>query len=593
MVVPSVFQPDALKGRDVPTSAGQENHKGGNPVDIHNHTSPQPPGIDQDFNRPHTSSSSTSTSNKPTGSASQINEHDDQSDSEKLQRRIRRPDLTEHREPSDDPMTLASEPQRDDGQYYLNLVKGVAPGSEGLPLGPLTPGTDARPDFSGSFASIGQGAGDVSHGRNLRDDLLLMSETSKVSGDHPEEQEIWVREHYRSRANTGASVSMRQQAQQAVVSPSNRKDESLPEESEENKDKSEAEENKDRTRRESSGEWVRPLQAFPMERQSSSVEESVQPTEGKIVLPAFYRKPDMEQGPLSHRLAVLSVNNFSGQVGVGEEDIGMEPVEEDKKRARKQLGDKASADEVTELASQVKKERVDEKEKELVEALKNDSVDALKRKIVPPSLLRTAKEGDAPGDEKPSRPSQTRQDTERTLNQIAEANRRDFAQEELDDKAFQEGTTHDDVKQFDDEEAEAFVAEETERRSRITRQEKLAALHEEFGSYDHLYESGPKEEFIVECKGGLFRGILIIGNIHLTTHRLTFHAILPPPKILLPGDETSTLVHTGAATIRRQNPVFASKTNRVWMELDAEMITTYPSADEEGRVKPLRSILCE
>jgi sterol 3beta-glucosyltransferase len=63
--------------------------------------------------------------------------------------------------------------------------------------------------------------------------------------------------------------------------------------------------------------------------------------------------------------------------------------------------------------------------------------------------------------------------------------------------------------------------------------------------------------------------------------------------MMLPGDESSKLLHTGAATIHRHNPVFANKTSRVWMELDSEMITTYPSADEEGRVKPLRSILRE
>jgi sterol 3beta-glucosyltransferase len=91
----------------------------------------------------------------------------------------------------------------------------------------------------------------------------------------------------------------------------------------------------------------------------------------------------------------------------------------------------------------------------------------------------------------------------------------------------------------------------------------------------------------------LFRGILVVGNIHLTTHRITFHAVLPPPKMSLSGDESNDILHSGAATIRRQNPIFSAKTTRVWMELDNEMITTYPSADEEGRVKPLRSILRE
>lgn len=78
----------------------------------------------------------------------------------------------------------------------------------------------------------------------------------------------------------------------------------------------------------------------------------------------------------------------------------------------------------------------------------------------------------------------------------------------------------------------------------------------------------------------------------MTSHRIAFHAILPPPKMAPSGDDQAEILHSGAITIHRSN-VLVPKPSRVWMELGPEMITTYPSADEEGRVKPLRSILRE
>ena len=644
MVIPSILQPDALKAKVFPSSAGQDNHNG-KQVDINDHRSPPQPLDESDsgHHRPHhhhhhnhekndgeadvSSSTSAPRASEP--------ERTHNTGSGKLHDHLDRPaNLTEAREPSDESMAFMTPAEERGGMdTFRDFARTENGTGEGMNVNAMTStSTPALRAALGAGEGAGSGDGSTSTplaplvsssgnstglvntmpststststgGRSLREDMMLMNETNKVAGMHPEEQEVWVREHYRTRKNTevGASSMMQQQQQQATTNQElelGQGEEKTPQgvsvadRPEGESEVGAADADRPESERKSSGEWVRPLQAFPMQRQNSSIEESVKPTEGKIVLPAFYRKPTVDQSALSHRLAVLSVNNFSGEHGVGEDDIGMDPVEEDRKRARKALGQGADADDVEERATEIKKERIDAKEEEIKHSLKHDDKETLTKKIVPSALLRTAKEGDQPG-EGNVRPSQVRQDTDRTLRQIADANRRDFAAEEAQAKAEEQGSDAASVRSYNDEEAEAFVAAETERRSKISRQEKLEALCEEFGTIADLFEGDQPEDFIVECKGGLFRGILILGNIHLTTHRLTFHAVLPPPKMMLPGDESSKLLHTGAATIHRHNPVFANKTSRVWMELDSEMITTYPSADEEGRVKPLRSILRE
>jgi hypothetical protein len=416
---------------------------------------------------------------------------------------------------------------------------------------------------------------------NGKQDEVLRREAGRVYGSHPEEQERWVQEHYKRRntpsgqqnGQTALPPSLAQQQDQQHIQEEDLKRESQPKES-------------DKARRGSSasGEWIEPVHAFPFTRQNSSIEDAVKPAEGTMVLPAFYRSSTADQTALAHRLAVLGVNNYSGEHGVGEEGVGMDPVDQDREIARRRLDNaRATEEQVEREAVEVKKERVDEKQKEIEESLKNDGAEALKRKIVPPALLKTAtKDGSDPT---ALRPKQDRTDTDRTLQQLAEVNGQDFANK--DDGEVEEMTD------YDDEEAERMAEHETERRKSATRHEKLEALIEEFGEIAPLMKGDEPERFIVECRGALFRGILVVGNIHLTTHRITFHAVLPPPKMSLSGDESNDILHSGAATIRRQNPIFSAKTTRVWMELDNEMITTYPSADEEGRVKPLRSILRE
>ena len=99
----------------------------------------------------------------------------------------------------------------------------------------------------------------------------------------------------------------------------------------------------------------------------------------------------------------------------------------------------------------------------------------------------------------------------------------------------------------------------------------------------------------------------MVGNVHLTTHRLLFHAPLPPDEAFVrkytstgePGEipafdqpvKSTDLLHSGPVTWHRSGPLVSAQ--RVWLELSAEMLSTYPSADDVGRTRPLKSILRE
>ncbi|KAH7334669.1 hypothetical protein B0J17DRAFT_86825 [Rhizoctonia solani] len=129
----------------------------------------------------------------------------------------------------------------------------------------------------------------------------------------------------------------------------------------------------------------------------------------------------------------------------------------------------------------------------------------------------------------------------------------------------------------------------------------LRILQHEFGE---LTLPGEVEEMILETDAALFRDVTIIGVIHLTTHRLTFHASLLPST---DGDAPagSTISHgsrqnadshilkagTGVVIEPRTGILRPQKRRRVWIELSHDMITTYPDASDEGRIRPIRSIL--
>lgn len=78
----------------------------------------------------------------------------------------------------------------------------------------------------------------------------------------------------------------------------------------------------------------------------------------------------------------------------------------------------------------------------------------------------------------------------------------------------------------------------------------------------------------------------------LTTHRLCFLARLPPL-----SDHSASAGHllkSGAVYILKTKTrlgVSCTRKKRVWLELSADMATTYPDSTEAGRTRPLKTIL--
>ncbi|KAF9049628.1 glycosyltransferase family 1 protein [Hymenopellis radicata] len=125
-------------------------------------------------------------------------------------------------------------------------------------------------------------------------------------------------------------------------------------------------------------------------------------------------------------------------------------------------------------------------------------------------------------------------------------------------------------------EGDAWKLEPTE----ITR-----LLISEFGP---LAEEGEKaEKLILEADGVMFNGVILLGVLHLTTHRLTFHASLLSSD-QSPAEANQTVIKSGSITIHRKG--WRSK-QRVWLELYPDMIVTCASSSEKDRVRPLRTVL--
>jgi sterol 3beta-glucosyltransferase len=113
-------------------------------------------------------------------------------------------------------------------------------------------------------------------------------------------------------------------------------------------------------------------------------------------------------------------------------------------------------------------------------------------------------------------------------------------------------------------------------------QEVTKLLIEGFGS---LAREGEEEQLIFESEGGVSQDVTIVGVIHLTTHRIAFHASL-----LTPESENSVshnVIKAGPVVIHRKG---LRKKRRVWMELTSEMLCTYASSKHEDKIRPLRSI---
>ncbi|KAH9049861.1 hypothetical protein EDB84DRAFT_837422 [Lactarius hengduanensis] len=115
---------------------------------------------------------------------------------------------------------------------------------------------------------------------------------------------------------------------------------------------------------------------------------------------------------------------------------------------------------------------------------------------------------------------------------------------------------------------------------KLTPDEIVDLLEQEFGALAPLGE----EKLLLEADAAFFKDVIILGVVHLTTHRFTFHASLLSSQ----PDYNRKIIKSGPALVHRKG--WHRKT-RVWLQLEHDMISSFPSSREEDRIKPIKSIL--
>ncbi|KAF7980122.1 hypothetical protein HWV62_39545 [Athelia sp. TMB] len=116
----------------------------------------------------------------------------------------------------------------------------------------------------------------------------------------------------------------------------------------------------------------------------------------------------------------------------------------------------------------------------------------------------------------------------------------------------------------------------------ISPEEAVRLMVEEFGP---LAPEG-EEKLVIEADGVIIGDVVVLGVIHLTTHRLAYHAsLLSSRPDLAP---TQQILKSGSATLHRAG---WHKQRRVWLELSHDMLCSYASSRDEDRIRPLRSVL--
>ncbi|CAL1713004.1 unnamed protein product [Somion occarium] len=114
-------------------------------------------------------------------------------------------------------------------------------------------------------------------------------------------------------------------------------------------------------------------------------------------------------------------------------------------------------------------------------------------------------------------------------------------------------------------------------------EEIVSLLREEFGD---LAPPEIEERLLIETDAALVQDVIVLGVIHVTTHRLSFHASLPEsrPDLFPSGG----VIKSGSAVIHRTG---LHRKRRVWLELSQDFLCSFPSASEDDRIRPLKSFL--
>ena len=143
------------------------------------------------------------------------------------------------------------------------------------------------------------------------------------------------------------------------------------------------------------------------------------------------------------------------------------------------------------------------------------------------------------------------------------------------------------------------AAGEPDFEDRLTPDEILDLLQQEFGA---LAPPG-EEKLLLETDASLLHDVVILvclscemvqlaflqptqGVVHLTTHRLTFHASLLSSQ----DDRNEGVLKSGPILVHRKG---LHRKKRVWLRLTKDMLSTYPSSRDEDKIKPIRTILCK
>ncbi|KAF8809557.1 glycosyltransferase family 1 protein [Phlegmacium glaucopus] len=114
-------------------------------------------------------------------------------------------------------------------------------------------------------------------------------------------------------------------------------------------------------------------------------------------------------------------------------------------------------------------------------------------------------------------------------------------------------------------------------------QDIVNIMIQEFGP---VAAPGDEERLLLETDGALIHDIAVVGVIHLTTHRLAFHAsLLNTRPDLVASNEA---LKAGPAILHRKG--WQSK-SRIWLELTHDALCTYVSSKDDDRMRPLCTLL--
>jgi len=124
-----------------------------------------------------------------------------------------------------------------------------------------------------------------------------------------------------------------------------------------------------------------------------------------------------------------------------------------------------------------------------------------------------------------------------------------------------------------------------------TAQDKVEALQKEFGPA----AADSSERWLAESYGGptTRSGLLIVGSLHVTSHRLLFYGKMPSLNDASDASPSGRPIKTGAAYAQKVYNRFGIESThrkRIWLELENDMVTSYRDSTARGRTEPLKVV---